>query len=735
MSTSRTFPVTGMTCASCVLGVEQALAAVPGVEEVQVNLATNTAQVRYLSPADEVRLRAAVLAAGYDLITIADPAEAAARAEAEQEKRYRAIRSKALLGLVLAVPVVVVGMGFMHAYWANALLWVLSTVVVFGLGGQFFVQAWRQAKHRKANMDTLVALSTGTAYAFSVFNMLMPRFWTERGLEAHVYFEPAAVVVAFVLLGKWLEERAKAGTASAIRKLMGLTPDRVQRVEADGHVAEVPLAEVLQGQLLQVRPGERIAVDGRVTEGESHVDESAISGEAMPVHKIMGSVVLAGTVNKHGSFRMEATKVGADTLLARMVRTVQQAQGSKAPVQRLVDRIAAVFVPVVMGIALLTLVLWWALAGPDHLAHGVLSMITVLVIACPCALGLATPTAIMVGVGRGAELGVLIKDAESLERGRSITAVVLDKTGTLTEGSPRVVETQGLEGVSGALLHALASRSEHPLSHAAADHLHAQADVRSVVEGMESITGKGLKARVDGRACLFGSRRLLDEQGVQVPLERVQATAAWQRQGHTVVWFAVDGEAVAALGIADRIRPSAKPALERLQAMGISVHMRTGDGMRTSKAVADALGITDHRAELLPADKAAFVKQLQVQGHVVAMVGDGINDAEALALADVSMAMGKGSDVAMEVAMVTLLRPDLQLIPATISLSRSTVRTIRQNLFWAFVYNVLGIPLAAGVLYPVNGFLLDPMLAGAAMALSSVSVVLSSLRLRWVSGA
>jgi Cu2+-exporting ATPase len=731
MIEKRIFPVTGMTCASCVLGVEKALAAQPGVEGVNVNLATNTAEVRYNeAQVDDRTLRAAVLAAGYDLIIIADPAQAAATAEAEQQQRYRALRLRTIAAIVLAVPIVIIGMFIMHAPWANVTMWVLATPVVFLLGRQFFVNAWKQARHGQANMDTLVALSTGIAYLFSVFNTLFPAFWTSRGLEPHVYFEPAAVVIAFVLLGKWLEERAKAGTAGAIRRLMGLTPDVVRRIGADGHAHEVPLAEVVVGEVLQVRPGERIAVDGLITEGESHINESAISGESMPVLRNAGSPVLAGTINGQGSFRMRATKVGADTLLARIVRTVQQAQGSKAPVQKLVDRVAAVFVPVVIGIALLSFALWWLLGGTEQLAHGLMAMVTVLVIACPCALGLATPTAIMVGVGRGAEMGILIKDAVSLERAHAITAVVLDKTGTLTEGRPEVVESVGLDPQSMAILHAIASRSEHPLSDAAARHVRERVGGGLAVSDFESITGKGVKATVQGKACLLGSRRLLDEHGVPVPLDRVQATAAWQRAGYTVIWLASEGEAVAAMAIADRIRPSAAPALARLKELGLSVHMQTGDGQRTAKSVADALGITDHRSELLPADKAGYVKQLQARGEVVAMVGDGINDAEALALADVSIAMGKGSDVAMDVAAMTLMRSDLELLPRSIALSRRTVRTIRQNLFWAFIYNVIGIPIAAGVLYPFTGFLLDPMIAGAAMALSSVSVVANSLRLR-----
>lgn len=761
----RTFPVTGMTCASCVASVESMLQAQPGVLEAAVNLATNTVQVRFVPGViDEHRMRAAIQSIGYDLI-IGEEREATADLEAIARERMASLKKRLWASIALSVPLVVIGMlsgmdaksrsaGFMHEPWANLVMWALSTPVVLVFGRQFFINAWKQAKHRSANMDTLVALSTGVAYLFSVFNTAYPQFWTSRGLMPHVYFEAAAVVITFILLGKFLEERAKAGTSSAIKKLMGLRPNTVLREAPDGSTREVPIADVNVDDILVVRPGESIAVDGEVFGGESYVDESMLSGEPVPVAKTPGAKLLAGTINQKGSLRMRAQKVGAATLLAQIVRTVQEAQGSKAPVQKLVDKVAAVFVPIVIGIALLSAIAWWVLGGEHAFTQGLLALVTVLVIACPCALGLATPTAIMAGMGKGAENGILIKDADSLERARNITAIVLDKTGTITEGKPEVVEAVGLDdGTAASALFAIESRSEHPLAEAVVRHLRS-ATVGSAhrvdrngaaqVTQFESLTGKGVKATVSGTTWLVGNRRLLEENGIAITGEWREFEKQGQAErgtsevppdggkaAHTVVWVAEGTQVRAAVAIADRIKPSAASAIARLKRAGIKVYMQTGDARRTAQAVAQAVGIEDFRSEVLPKDKGAFVAGLQQQGHVVAMVGDGINDSEALAKADVSIAMGKGSDIAMDVARMTLISTDLLAIPRAIQLSRRTVSLIRQNLFWAFIYNVIGIPIAAGVLYPINGFLLDPMIAGAAMALSSVSVVSNSLRLRW----
>ncbi|MBK6370314.1 MAG: copper-translocating P-type ATPase [Flavobacteriales bacterium] len=755
----RSYPVTGMTCASCVAHVEKAIRATEGVDDVAVNLATNTAQVTFHGQdLTEAQLKAAVQASGYDLL-IPEDGKTTEDVEALQADRLKALKQKLFASIVLSVPLVIVGMVYMHASWSPWVQWILATPVVLVFGRQFFINAWKQAKHRSANMDTLVALSTGVAYVFSVFNTAYPAFWTARGLEPHVYFEAAAVVITFILLGKFLEERAKAGTSSAIKKLMGLRPNTVLRETKNGQTEQVAIDQVNVDDILVVRPGESIAVDGVVIDGESYVDESMISGEPIPVLKTKGEGLLAGTINQKGSLRMTAQKVGAATLLAQIVRTVQEAQGSKAPVQQLVDKVAAIFVPIVIGIAVLSAIVWWTFGGEHAFTQGLLALVTVLVIACPCALGLATPTAIMAGMGKGAENGILIKDAESLERARNITAIALDKTGTITEGKPDVIEAMGLDEheVASALL-AIESRSTHPLAEAvvrflsphpqplsrgegsssrAVDRATDQPTTNYQVSAFHDLTGKGVKATINGTTWFVGSRRLLEENGISIDASYREKEKAWQEAAYTVIWFAEarterNRSVRAAIAIADTIKPSAAEAIARLQKAGIQVYMQTGDTRRTAEAVAKAVGITHVRSEVLPKDKAAFVTGLQQQGHVVAMVGDGINDSEALAKADVSIAMGKGSDIAMDVARMTLISTDLNTIPRAITLSRKTVRLIRQNLFWAFIYNIIGIPIAAGLLYPFNGFLLNPMIAGAAMAFSSVSVVSNSLRLKWV---
>jgi Cu2+-exporting ATPase len=612
---------------------------------------------------------------------------------------------------------------------------VLSAPVVFGLGSSFFVNAWKQARHGNTNMDTLVALSTGIAFFFSAFNTLNPEFWHQRGIHPHVYFETAAVIIVFILLGKLLEERAKSNTSSAIKKLMGLQPKTVRIVEDDAEI-EAPVASVRVGQVIVVRPGEKIPVDGVVVSGTSFVDESMISGEPVPVEKKADQKVFAGTINQKGSFRFRAEKVDADTVLAQIIRMVQDAQGSKAPVQKLVDRIAGIFVPVVISIAVLTFAVWMIFGQENAFAQALLTSVTVLVIACPCALGLATPTAIMVGVGKGADNQILIKDAESLELAHKVNAVVLDKTGTITAGKPAVtnLEWQQTADVTqlSLILYALENQSEHPLAEAVVEHLNGLMVKSQTLETFESLTGRGVSGRYEGVNYVVGNRRLLDERGISISSTIEKRVNQWQEEAQTVVYFADEKTVLAIIAIADQIKETSKTAIQTLKNRGIEVYMLTGDNPQTAGAVAKAVGLTDFRAEVMPSDKAAFVKELQSRGKVVAMVGDGINDSQALAQADVSIAMGKGSDIAMDVARMTLITSDLGSIPKALELSRKTVQVIRQNLFWAFIYNLIGIPIAAGMLFPVNGFLLNPMIAGAAMALSSVSVVSNSLRLRGV---
>lgn len=632
---------------------------------------------------------------------------------------------------MLSVPVVVIGMFFMNMPYANEIMWLLSTPVLFWCGRGFFVNAWQQFRHRSVTMDTLVALSTGIAYLFSLFNLFFPGFWLARGIHPHVYFEASSVIIAFILLGRLLEERAKGSTTSAIRKLMGLQPRTVTLVAPDGSRRQADIGEVRTGDLLLVRPGERIAVDGSVADGSSYVDESMLTGEPVAVLKEAGDAVYAGTINQKGSFTFRAEKVGADTLLAQIIRMVQDAQGSKAPVQKLVDRIAAVFVPTIMGIALLAFVLWMVFDPADGFTHGILALVTVLIIACPCALGLATPTAITVGIGKAAEKGILVKDAESLEVARKVDTVVLDKTGTVTEGHPVVTDEAWAEGAAGAaeLLAGLEALSEHPLAEAVVTRYGQPAAAQ--VSGFRSLTGLGLTGTVGGETYYAGSERLLRERGIVADEALEARAAAWTAQAATVIWLADSRRALGVVAVADTVKAGTVEAVRQLREAGIEVYMLTGDNEATAKEIASRAGIVHYRAGVLPDGKADFVRTLQEAGHVVAMVGDGINDSAALARADLGIAMGRGSDIAMDAAKMTIVSSDLRKIPVAVRISAQTVRTIRQNLFWAFIYNVIGVPIAAGVLYPVNGFLLNPMIAGAAMALSSVSVVTNSLRLKW----
>ncbi|UFH56937.1 cation-translocating P-type ATPase [Spirosoma sp. KNUC1025] len=738
----KTYPVLEMSCAACAVSVESMLKHTPGVIDAGVNYASQSAWVQF-DPASvtPTELQKAVRSIGYDLIIEAEDPQKIQ--EESQQQQYQALRQRTRWAIVLSLPVVIIGMFFMNMAYANWLMFVLSAPVVFVLGRSFFVNAWKQARHGKANMDTLVALSTGIAFLFSTFNTINPEFWHSRGLHPHVYFEAASVVVTFILLGKLLEERAKSNTSSAIKKLMGLQPKTVRLVDGNTE-REIPLASVQVGNVLVVRPGEKIPVDGVVESGQSYVDESMISGEPMPVEKQAGTKVFAGTINQKGSFRFRAEKVGGDTLLAQIIRMVQEAQGSKAPVQKTVDRIAGIFVPVVLSIALLTFVVWmvfghYFVPGSDPLTTALLTSVTVLVIACPCALGLATPTAIMVGVGKGAENNILIKDAESLEVGHRVNAIVLDKTGTITAGKPVVTDLHWL--ISDAeqkrvqpVLYAMEAQSEHPLAEAVLRYL---PDTDSLLlNNFESITGRGVVAHYQNDTYWIGNEKFLADQQITLSAEVAQQANTWQNQAKTVVFFAgrddahQAGKILAVVAIADPIKTSSEQAVHTLQSRGIEVYMLTGDNAQTATAVAKQVGISQYKAETMPADKADFVKELQIAGKVVAMVGDGINDSQALAQADVSIAMGKGSDIAMDVARMTLITSDLNSVPKALQLSKQTVRVIRQNLFWAFIYNLIGIPLAAGVLYPSFGFLLNPMIAGAAMALSSVSVVSNSLRLR-----
>lgn len=727
----KTFPVLQMSCASCAISAESIVKGLNGVNNASVNFATATLSVEYqpdvITPE---QIRTAVQDGGYDLLIEDDKDTAADALEDMHIKKFNVLKKKTIFAVIFSLPVVIIGMFFMDIPYANEIMWVLSTPVIFWLGRDFFINAWKQAKHRSANMDTLVALSTSVAYLFSVFNTLFPQFWLDRGVHPHVYFEAACVIIAFILLGRLLEEKAKGNTSSSIKKLIGLQPKTVT-VSENGNYTELPIEQVNIGNIIVVKPGEKVAVDGVVIEGSSYVDESMLSGEPIPVLKKEGEKVYAGTINQKGAFLFQTEKVGADTMLAQIIRMVQEAQGSKAPVQKLVDKIAGIFVPIVMSIALLSLAVWFIYGGSDGITHGILALVTVLIIACPCALGLATPTAIMVGIGKGAEKGILIKDAESLELAKKVDAVVLDKTGTITEGKPVVTDVYWLGGDDSKkdVLYSLEKQSEHPLADAVTNYL---AGIVSLpILEFESITGKGVIGLVNGEKYFVGNKKFLDENGVIVDNLLLEKMENSSHSSKTMIWFSDSKKTIALIAITDEIKITSLSAIQQLQSSGIEVYMLTGDNYATAKEIASKVSINHFHAEVLPQDKAEFVKQLQSEGKVVAMVGDGINDSTALAQADLSIAMGKGSDIAIDVAKMTIISSDLTKISEAIKLSKQTVATIRQNLFWAFVYNLIGIPLAAGVLYPINGFLLNPMIAGAAMALSSVSVVSNSLRLKW----
>ena len=744
----ETFPVLGMSCASCSARVEKTLNHQSGVKKAVVNYASATATVEYdPTSCSSETLQQAVQAAGYDLLINQD-GNTLEEAEEAHNKKFSALKFRTTWAIILSMPVVIIGMFFMDMPHANPIMWALSTPVVFWLGRGFFTSAWKQLQHGSANMDTLVAISTGTAYLFSLFNMLFPDFWLSRGIHPHVYFEAASVIIAFILLGRLLEEKAKGNTSTAIKKLMGLQPKTVTIIVDEGHAVPhssfervIPIEQIRPGDIVLVKPGERIAVDGIVTEGSSYVDESMLSGEPVAVSKHKDAKVFAGTINQKGSFRFRAEKIGTDTLLAKIIHMVQDAQGSKAPVQQLVDKIAGIFVPTIIGIAVLAFIAWMLLDGTGGFTHGLLAFVTVVIIACPCALGLATPTAIMVGIGKGAERGILIKDAESLEIAKKIDTVVLDKTGTVTEGKPVVSKliwnTQAMTPGTGAtagnalsdIFYSLEKLSEHPLAEAVVNHLKESASID--IQDFESITGKGVKGRAQGRTYLAGNRKLLEENHIAIPPPSLQEEATrLTSEAQTVIWFADEENVLAIAGITDRIKETSIRAVSELHAAGIEVHMLTGDNEATAREIARKAGIAHYQASVLPQDKAAFVSRLQAEGRKVAMVGDGINDSAALAQADLSIAMGGGSDIAMDVAKMTIISSDLTKIPEALCLSRLTVRTIRQNLFWAFIYNIIGVPIAAGILYPINGFLLNPMIAGAAMAFSSVSVVSNSLLLK-----
>ena len=734
-----TLPVRGMHCAACVGKVERALTSVPGVDEATVNLATEKATVTFDSTRTDVtRLQDAVARAGYELV---EPREAAGqtpdREQSAREETQRRARSKFVVGAILSVPIVIGSMvevfpwapAWLHNPW---LLWALATPVQFWVGFEFHAGFLRDLRHRTASMSTLVSIGTNAAYFFSLAVTLWPHVFMPAG--GMTYYETGAVVITLVVLGRWLEARARGRTSEAISRLVSLAP-RTARIVREGRELDVPTTEVGVGDLVRIRPGERIPVDGVVLEGASTIDESMLTGESLPVEKTAESRVVAGSVNQTGALLFRATHVGSETTLARIVRLVEDAQASRAPIQRLADRVAAVFVPIVLVIAGATCLAWLAFGPEPRLPMALTTAVAVLVIACPCAMGLATPTAIMVGTGKGAEHGVLIKSATALEVLHRVDTIVFDKTGTLTVGRPEVTDIVTVPGVGEDDALAVAAgaeqASEHPLGEAIVRLAKERGLALPPVGKFTAVPGRGIDAMAPDGRILLGNETMMNERGIDVSLLADRAIAL-QAQGKTVVFLAFAGRLLALIAVADVLKPDAAATIRRLREMGLAVAMLSGDNRRTAEAIAREAGIERVLAEVLPADKAGEIKRLQEGGHRVAMVGDGINDAPALTQADVGIVMGSGTDVAIEAADVTLMRSDVAGVVVALELSRRTIQIVKQNLGWAFGYNILLIPVAAGVLYPLAGVLLSPILAGAAMAFSSVSVVTNSLRLkRW----
>lgn len=729
----QTYPVTGMTCASCASSVERTLSSVEGVRKVSVNLASNSVMVEF----DEEKtgpesMRSSLDDLGYGLVTESFTYQD--DTGIQENHQLRQARQNTLWAIILSIPVFIMAMLMPVFPYKNWIMMALTLVVMGWFGREFFIVAWKRLRHGSANMDTLVALGTGSAFLFSAFNTVFPGFLLTHGLEPHVYFESAVVIISLVLLGRYLEHRARRNTSLSIRKLMGLRV-KTARVIRNGLETEILLEEVVTGDNILIRPGERIPVDGKVTEGGSYVDESMITGEPLPVEKREGDTVIGATLNTTGSFRMRAGKVGAETMLSQIIRLIQEAQGSKPPIQRLADRIAGIFVPVVLAIALVSFTIWYVFGPSPQLTYAFVILVTVLIIACPCAMGLATPTAVMAGVGRAAEMGILIRDAASIEMLNRADVIVLDKTGTMTEGKPSVrdvfwdTETIG-QGMPERILFSMESLSEHPLARAVLDYYQPKTIQPLIPSEFTAHPGMGIRAVFDKKLYIAGKKAFIEEAGAAVSTEMENKYLEWIHNAWTVIFLADDTRALGMVAISDHVKDSAAGAVQALKRMGRNVVMLTGDHETGAAALARQVGIDSYCSDLMPAGKLDFIRDLQQKGHIVAMVGDGINDAPALAQANVGIAIGTGTDVAMESAQITLIHGDLEKLVQAVGYSGRIVRIIRQNLFWAFFYNAVSIPIAAGILFPFTGFLLNPMIAGAAMAFSSVSVVGNSLRLK-----
>lgn len=731
---SEDFKVIGMTCAACAISVETYLKPQEGIRLVSVNYPNQSVHLEYDKTLISIEdIRSKVKEIGYDLL-IGSKEESRKEFEEKEVERLRELKRKLIVAAIFSIPIFIMAMFFMGKIpHENYIMLGLSLPVIFWSGAEFYRIAWKKLLRFTSNMDTLVALSTGVAFLFSVFNTFFPSYFKSQGLAPHVYFESAVMIITLILLGRFFEEKAKGKTSSAIKNLMNLTPSHVTVIR-NGEEIKIAQSEIIMGELIVLKPGDRVPVDGKVRKGDSYIDESMLTGEPVPIAKLKGDAVYAGTINQKGALRIFATKIGDETVLSQIIKLVEKAQSSKPEIQKLADKVAGIFVPIVIILSLGSFSIWYFLGPPPAFTHAFISLITVLIIACPCALGLATPSALMVGIGKGAEQGILIKDAQVLETAYKLDTLILDKTGTITKGKPSVndqywSELDDMKQIKAVVL-ACERQSEHPIATAIVAALSASNLTEVALDGFESITGHGVKARVGEANYLIGNESLLVQEEIGLKPEFEAKALAWKAAAKTVIYVARGKELVGLLAVSDQVKSSSKQAVQSLQELGLEVIMLTGDHPATAEAVAKEVGITTFRANFLPADKGEFIRQLQEEGKVVAMVGDGINDSNALAQADVGIAMGTGTDIAMESAGITLMNADLIQIRKAIELSQLTMKTIRQNLFWAFVYNIIAIPIAAGVLYPAFHFLLNPMVAGAAMSFSSISVLLNSLRLK-----
>lgn len=722
----RNYPVLNLHCAGCAANVEHILSKQRGVINANVNFATTTATIEYnvLENTPE-GLRSAVQAGGYDMLI--DDDDESHRSEQLRAANSRSLKHHFITAAIIFACIMFFEMSFANKQWVEWLLFILASFVVAFSGRIFFGGAYKQAVHKSMNMDTLVALSTGIAYLFSLFNLLFPSFLLGKGFYPHTYFDSSVGIITFILLGRWLEDKAKTNASNAITKLIGLRPKTVAKVDKNGSVSIVPITQVVIDDIIKVKPGERIAIDGIIMSGVSFLDESMLTGESMPIEKSKGDKVYSGTMNQNGSIDIKVQKVGSDTVLAHIVELIKNAEGSKVHIQHFVDRVAAIFVPVVISIALITFLLWSISSASNGFTQGLLCAVTVLVIACPCALGLATPTAVMVGIGKGATKGILIKDANSLEIAHKVNVVVMDKTGTITEGKPEITDVfwympDELKGV----LVGMEQSSEHPLSRSIVDYVKAEP---KEVQQFENLVGMGVKASYKGKTYYVGNTRLLKQNEISLNVEQEKLLSDLSAAEKTVICFTDRHELLAIIAMADKVKENSNSTVRWLKQRQIEVYMLTGDRKSVAAAIAKQVGVERYVADMLPGDKADFIKKLQAEGKIVAMVGDGINDSAAMAQADLAVAMGRGSDIAIDVAPITIISSDVSKVPEMIMLSKQTFRSIRENLFWAFIYNVISIPIAAGVFYPTVS--LNPMIASAAMSFSSISVVLNSLRLRW----